>query len=252
MSFDLTALRAAEKALTGAPQSAPSGLDGLARILAGAESEPAPPPTPVHKLGSLSEHYESGGRGPGTVSAGLRDPGGVSYGLYQLATRTGTVAAFVSSEGVRWSRDFLGKAPGTPAFAAAWQAVAAREPEAFGTAQHAFIERTHYRPLVGAVMLQTGLDPDQQANAVRDACWSCAVQHGGAARIVTRAVAAADKVCPRTYPAYDRALIEAIYAERIAYVRKLAESADRGARRTMLDLASKRYPSERAAALAML
>src|SRR5262249_46471025 len=40
-------------------------------------------------LGSLSEKYESGGRGPGTVSTGKGDLGGVSYGTYQLSSKVG-------------------------------------------------------------------------------------------------------------------------------------------------------------------
>src|ERR1044072_9394224 len=44
------------------------------------------------ELGSLSSKYETSGRGPGTVSTGSGDPGGVSYGSYQIATQTGTVA----------------------------------------------------------------------------------------------------------------------------------------------------------------
>jgi LysM repeat protein len=37
-------------------------------------------------LGTLSAKYETGGRGPGTVSTGAGDRGGVSYGSYQMAS----------------------------------------------------------------------------------------------------------------------------------------------------------------------
>ncbi|MBC2667110.1 hypothetical protein H7F51_16445 [Novosphingobium flavum] len=263
MDFDFVPLRDAEKAVTGAPDGTPSGLDGLAEVLAQAAGEaepwadtpaatPSPAPISPHRLGSLSERYESGGRGPGTVSSGLRDPGGVSYGLYQMATRTGTAASFVAAEGAAWGPEFRGKAPGSAAFTAAWQAIAAREAPAFAQAQHAFIERTHYRPVVTAVRAGSGLDLDSRADAVRDACWSCAVQHGAAAKVLLRGIAAADKACPRADPGYDRALIEAIYAQRTAYVRDIAAGSDPGAARTLLDIAARRYPSERAAALAML
>src|SRR5215211_8493937 len=47
-------------------------------------------------LGALSAKYETGGRGPGTVSTGAGDPGGVSYGSYQMATKMGTVARFIA------------------------------------------------------------------------------------------------------------------------------------------------------------
>jgi hypothetical protein len=254
---------AAMRALFGGA-SAPAG-GGLAALddaisatfaaSAPADAAPAPLPAgrdPAHVLGSLSERYESGGNGPGTVSNGLRDPGGVSYGLYQLATRTGTAAEFVGAEGARWAGDFAGKRPGTPAFTAAWQAVAARDGAAFGAAQHAFIERTHYRPAVAGVLRQTGLDLDARADAVRDACWSVAVQHGAAVTILCRAVRAADSGQPRGDPHYDRALVEAIYVARSDYVRKVAASAAPGDRQTLLNVVAKRYPAELAAALAML
>ena len=95
-----------------------------------------------HQLGALSERHESGGRGCGTISGGQGDPGGVSYGLYQLASKTGTVAAFLKAEGARWAAG-LGAAPGSPAFSTAWKAIAARETITFAEAQHAFIERSH-------------------------------------------------------------------------------------------------------------
>ena len=109
------------------------------------------------RLGSLSEHFESGGRGPGAVSGGVGDPGGVSYGTYQLSSRTGTAARFIASEGAAWAQDFGKFAPGSASFSRCWREVAEREPDAFGEAQHAFIERTHYRPAVAKVIEQTGL-----------------------------------------------------------------------------------------------
>ncbi len=122
-------------------KSSRTGLDGLSDAIAAtfdvaAAAGPCSTWTPVkpqapegptgrtRRLGALSERYESGGRGPGTVSTGVGDPGGVSYGLYQLATRTGTAAAFVAAEGKRWAADFAGRTPGSAAFTAAWKAVA--------------------------------------------------------------------------------------------------------------------------------
>jgi hypothetical protein len=204
-------------------------------------------------LGSLSEEFESGGRGPGTVSSGSRDPGGVSYGTYQLASRTGTCTAFIAAEGKQWATRFAGTAPGQPAFTSAWKAVAAAEPDAFRTAQHAFIERTHYRPLIAAIIKRTGFDLDQRHRAVRDAVWSCSVQHGAAAGFIARAVAAADACMPRAGTAYDPLLVEEIYRQRSAYVRALAGGASvpPGERGTLLALAQTRYPRELAKALAM-
>ncbi|WP_254514961.1 hypothetical protein [Novosphingobium sp. G106] len=205
------------------------------------------------RLGALSERFESGGRGPGVVSSGKGDPGGVSYGIWQLSSRAGTAAAFVAAEGGRWRAEFAGTAPGSPAFSTAWRAIAEREPEAFAEAQHAFIERTHYRPAVAAVRQRTGLDLDRRHPAVRDASWSVAVQHGGAAGILADAVTSTDASGQRADRGYDRALVEAIYASRTAYVLRVAARAglDSAQGRVLQSVACSRYPVELAAALAM-
>jgi hypothetical protein len=207
-----------------------------------------------HRLGALSEAFESSGRGPGTVSGGRDDPGGVSYGAYQLASQTGTCAAFLRAEGKPWAGEFGSHAPGSAAFSAAWKAIAAREPDAFRRAQHAFIERTHYRPVVDAVRERTGLDLDRRADAVRDAAWSCAVQHVKAAAIVIDAIDTADRAADRSDPGYDRQLIEAIYDARAAYVARLARNPKLkpGERKQLVAITQARYPKERAKALAML
>lgn len=205
------------------------------------------------RLGALSECFESGDRGPGAVSGGTGDPGGVSYGIWQMSSRAGTAAAFVAAEGARWRDEFADAAPGSPAFSAAWRAIAEREPELFAEAQHAFIERTHYRPAVAAVRQRTGLDLDKRHPAVRDASWSVAVQHGGAAGILADAVAGADASRQRGDAGYDRGLVEAIYASRTAYILRVAARAGAGSAqgRTLQSVVRNRYPAELAAALAM-
>jgi hypothetical protein len=206
----------------------------------------------AHRLGTLSEKYESGGRGPGTVSDGKGDPGGMSYGLFQMASKTGTVAAFLGSEGARWAAEFGKAAPGSASFTATWKAIATREAEVFAEAQRGFIERSHYRPAVGAVFKQIGLDLNARADAVRDAVWSVAVQHGGAAEILAQAVREAEAVIARGQPGYDRALLEAIYPVRSAYVRRIADRSVPVVRQTLMNVIERRYPDELGAALAML
>ncbi|MFM6933737.1 MAG: hypothetical protein ACKOUT_16020 [Novosphingobium sp.] len=203
-----------------------------------------------HRLGSISERFESGGRGPGTVSGGQGDPGGVSYGTYQLASRTGTVAAFLRGDGAGWAGE-LCHAPGSAEFSAAWRDIAARDGEAFAAAQHAFIERTHYLPVVKAVLASLRYDLDQRHPAVRDAVWSAAVQHGGAAGLAKTAVTDADGEAGRGTSAHDRAFIKAIYQRRADYVRALAARSAPAVRRTLTTVADRRYPQELAAALAL-
>ena len=72
----------------------------------------------AEELGALSAKYETGGRGPGTVSTGAGDPGGVSYGSYQMATKMGVPARFVTQPGFPWLQDFQNLVPGTAQFTA--------------------------------------------------------------------------------------------------------------------------------------
>jgi hypothetical protein len=211
-------------------------------------------PVPVHRLGSLSETYESGGNGPGTVSSGHGDPGGVSYGTYQLSSNAGTLSAFMKSEGKPWATEFGTAKGGSAEFSAIWKVIAARDKVAFGAAQHDFIERTHYRVAVQAVKDRKGIDLDTRHDAVRDAVWSVAVQHGGAAMILNDSVDATDIKLARDHTGYDRKLVEAIYKRRTDYVLSVASNPKLPAnqKQQLISITKNRYPSELKAALAML
>lgn len=223
-----------------------TGIDAaISRIERSCSAGTAPP------LGVISEQYESGGRGPGTVSGGKGDPGGVSYGSYQLASRTGTVSAFLREEGARWAGE-LSASPGSPDFSTAWQGIAKRDGPAFGRAQHEFIERTHYRPVISAVRKETGHDLDLRPEALRNAVWSAAVQHGAAARLLCAAVAAADRTAQRGTQDHDRAFLEESYRQRADHVQAIAAKSAPSIRRTLMNVMESRYPQELAATLAML
>ncbi|GGL11076.1 LysM peptidoglycan-binding domain-containing protein [Caulobacter rhizosphaerae] len=168
------------------------------------------------QLGALSERYETGGRGPGTVSSGAGDPGGVSYGSYQLAGNLGRPQQFLANEGRAWAAEFGAASPGSASFTATWKAIAAREPEAFKAAQHAYIQRTHYDVQVAHVQAATRLDLATRSAALKDVAWSTSVQHGPETNAIVKAMARveAQGVSPSDGQAYDRALINAIYDER--------------------------------------
>lgn len=167
------------------------------------------------ELGALSSRYETGGRGPGTVSSGAGDPGGVSYGSYQLAGNMNRPQEFLANEGSRWAGEFGGAAPGTNGFSATWREIAAREPEAFQAAQHDFIQRTHYDVQTDRIA-NAGLDVSTRSHALQDVVWSTSVQHGPNSAVVTRAMATVERqgIDPSSGEAYDRALIDAVYDER--------------------------------------
>lgn len=202
------------------------------------------------ELGSLSAKYETGGRGPGTVSSGVGDPGGVSYGSYQMATKMGTVKSFISQPGFPWAQDFQSCAPGSAEFSACWKRIAASQTDAFQKAQHQYIKKTHYDVLCKKIMAEDNVDINTRSRAVQDAVWSTAVQHGGATPIVHRACSSLG--CKPSDAQYDEQLIRAIYAERgkrkpdgnLAYFSKSSPNVQTGV--------ANRFKSECQDALAML
>jgi hypothetical protein len=161
-------------------------------------------------LGKLSEKYESGGRGPATVSTGKGDPGGVSYGTYQLASKIGRADEFVKRY---YPEEFKGLKGGTDEFTKAWKALAAKDADALRKNEHAFIKETHYDPQVKKLAEELGLDVDKRSAAFRDVVWSVAVQHGPHTDLIGTAVKPLlnDK---KVEELGDEVVIRAVYAER--------------------------------------
>jgi hypothetical protein len=162
------------------------------------------------QLGKLSEKYESGGRGPGTVSTGKGDPGGVSYGTYQLASKIGRADAFVKKY---YPKEFEGLKGGTPEFTAKWKELAAKDPKALHANEHAYIKETHYDPQVKKLAKDINLDVTKRSAAFRDVVWSVAVQHGPNTDVIVAAIkplAEKKKLDELT----DEEIIRAVYAER--------------------------------------
>jgi hypothetical protein len=163
-----------------------------------------------HQLGKLSEKYESGNRGPGTVSTGKGDPGGVSYGTYQLASKVGRADAFVKRY---YPEQFKGLKGGTPEFTKKWKDLAAREPKGLHANEHAYIKETHYDPQAKKLQKELGLDAGKRSAAFRDVVWSVAVQHGPNTNLIVTAVKPLAKD-GKLDGVTDEAMIRAIYAER--------------------------------------
>jgi murein DD-endopeptidase MepM/ murein hydrolase activator NlpD len=176
---------------------------------------PLDPETAGLVLGSLSAKYEVGTRGPGTVSTGIGDAGGASYGSYQMTSipAGGTVKRFIAQANFPFAAAFKDLKPGTSAFTAAWKQCAASQPKEFQACQHAFIEMTHYDPFCAKIKSQDGLDVTKRSFALQNVIWSTAVQHGPGNSIVHAAIGNLHGLSPSD-PSYDRKLIVAIYAER--------------------------------------
>ncbi len=189
-------------------------LPGAAPAPRPSPPSPAAPPAGGHMLGQLSEQFETSGRGPGTVSGGQGDRGGVSYGSYQMSSKPdgGTVARFVALPDFPFRAKFAGLVPGSPAFTAAWKELAATRRDEFHAVQHDFIKRTHFDPLVRKIVRQDGVDVAARSHALQDAIWSTSVQHGPGTDIPHRALAT---VTAKPSDAdFDKQFITAIYGER--------------------------------------
>jgi hypothetical protein len=135
-------------------------------------------------LGQTSKVFESGKGGAGTVSTGKGDNGGASYGTYQLSSKMGTLQKFLAQS--PYGDQFAGLAPGSPEFNAKWKEIAKNDPT-FGGAQHDFIKRTHYDPMV-AGLKKDGIDISGRGAGVKDAVWSTSVQFGGDSKLIQRAL----------------------------------------------------------------
>lgn len=126
-----------------------------------------------YHLGEVAARYE--GRGPGTISAGNGDKGGVSYGTYQLSTKEGTLGDFLKQSA--YKTQFEDLTPESTAFNEKWRDLARTEP-GFAQDQQDFIKKTHYDPVV-AKLKRDGLDLTDRGAAVQEALWSTSVQARG-------------------------------------------------------------------------
>ncbi|HHA1754143.1 TPA: hypothetical protein ACOEA5_001975 [Enterobacter kobei] len=179
-----------------------------------------------YNLGTLSSRYETGGRGSQTVSGGAGDAGGVSYGAYQMTSKTtrkihghlqsivgGTVKVFISDSTFKWKSDFSGLTPGSSEFTSKWKELVKANPEEFKRIEHEFIRKTHFDKLVEHTLYETNVDIRYHSHALNDVLWSTAVQHGPSNNIIVNAIKTVDGDVSET-KAYDQKLIGAIYDER--------------------------------------
>ena len=163
------------------------------------------------RIGELSAKFES--RHPGDI--GEDSNGGFSYGTYQIATKTGTMAAFLAFAQQH-----------APAFAQALEAAGgARQP--WLEIQYSRIRGGIWhkiRPFLISSMISLnrlttiyrseklqgiGLDIETRTFALKDVVWSVAVQHGARTSLIKKALTG-----KRPDSMTDREIIDAIYAER--------------------------------------
>lgn len=126
-------------------------------------------------IGDYVKKYESGTRGPMAINSGAGDPGGASYGTYQLASRPGTLDHFLRMFNYQ---TLLKLKPGTSEFNTEWRRLATT-PE-FADNEHEFIHRTHYEPvreLADELLIK-------DCESINECLWSMSIQHGAAQKLV--------------------------------------------------------------------
>jgi hypothetical protein len=133
------------------------------------------------KIGSISAKYEAGGWNPGRVSSGTGDYGGVSYGMPQFSTTTGSAKSFVNwlkKNNPDMGNIFADHAPGSAEFSAAWKNAAAQYGDTFGSLQNQYVYNNMVAPFIARTKEKTGVDLNATP-ALRELAFSTAVQFGG-------------------------------------------------------------------------
>lgn len=132
-------------------------------------------------IGVISRKYESGGAGAGTIGNAAGDWGGKSYGLYQIASGTGTMKSFMSylkgADKAMYNR-LAQYSIGSGGFDGAWKSIANTDKAAFEKVQTNFIKSSHYDPVVSRVKSNLGININSRSSALQNAVLSIGVQHG--------------------------------------------------------------------------
>lgn len=201
------------------------------------------------KLGALSEKYESGGRGPSTVSTGEGDPGGVSYGTYQLASKIGRADQFVKKH---YPKEFEGQKGGSDEFTKKWKELAAKDADGLRKNEHQFIKETHYDPQAAKLLKDVKLDVAKRSAAFRDVVWSTAVQHGPNTDVIVVAVKSLLTEGKKLDDVTDEPIIKAVYAERGRKTDDGKLARFKGVSEKWIPALTKRFENEQKDALEML
>lgn len=129
------------------------------------------------RLGAVSQSFESGNRGVGTISSGKGDHGGQSYGKHQMTATT--MNRFLNSEqGKKYKNQFEGLKPGTAQFNERYKQVVHVDGNGFANAQKSFIDKEYYGVAHADILKKTGMDVNKRGRALQELVYSTAVQYG--------------------------------------------------------------------------
>lgn len=130
-------------------------------------------------LGAVSQSFESGSKGVGTISSGAGDRGGVSYGAHQLSSKSGSMTAFLRSEqGSKYYNEFRGLQPGSKEFNDKYKEIVEKDGAGMEAAQKEYITKSHYSPVAEWFQKTYGMDLGQHSRALKEALYSVGVQYG--------------------------------------------------------------------------
>lgn len=130
-------------------------------------------------LGDLSAQYESNGD-PSCISDNYGDPGGKSYGMYQLSSNAGTLEQYVDwlIDNNWWFGAELRKQDlCSDGFDNVWKWLADTNYDDFKRSQHEFIKAYFYDPSV-EILSENNWNIDNHNEVMKDVVWSRAVQYG--------------------------------------------------------------------------
>lgn len=134
------------------------------------------------ELGKLSAVYESNDD-PGCISSGYMDPGGKSYGMYQLSSNAGTLQEYVDwlcDNGYWFGPQLRQYELTSDGFDGAWSWLAnSANRDDFAASQHAYIKAKFYDKAI-AILRDNYFNIENHAEVMKDVVWSRAVQYGPA------------------------------------------------------------------------
>jgi len=127
------------------------------------------------KLGFVSEHFESGGFGPGIISHMADDPGGKSYGTYQLSKVT--LLEYLRESSFK----FYDSVVFSSTFDDEWLEIAKEYPNEFALDQHLYVTKKMYLP---NILFAKSIGYNTGGRKIQESVFSIAVQHGKAKQII--------------------------------------------------------------------
>lgn len=133
----------------------------------------------TYHIADLAEKYETSNKGPGYISNGAAwgDPGGDSYGSYQIETKKGTMAEYLRTKDM-FTKELNKYTMNSKEFKQCWTNLAKQYPEQFQQSQFDFLckKPNGYNDAI-AYAKKTGFSADNFA--VQSAVFSTSNQSGG-------------------------------------------------------------------------